>query len=563
MGHAVSYYRGACGVFYTGSQSYDIVHSRCILKYTAVIVIIFCSFIRFIHAEETYNLDIVFRCTAWDSFPNLHSYGVSLAGGDVNGDGYSDIAVEALHYIDSIEYWGIDVYVFFGAPIMDSIYDAVLHCPINFGHDPCAIWIGDVNGDSIGDVIVGDLGGGGGCGDVWVFFGGSPFDTVPDLHLVGELPGSAFGNAVTTGDINGDGCDDIIVGAYAYNGFTLDGRVYVYYGGALLDPLVDIIIDGQGSESMGITVGSGGDLNSDGFEDIVVGAMNNSEVTWCNGKVYVFFGGNPMNTWPDCWLHGEGFNHYLGWTGCDIMRVQNDHDMLITSTSFYPNGFPNTCPGKVYILNGGSPMDTLPDLWMIGYSDYSILGIWCCSAGDVDGDGNDDALVGAPNDYKYRGTGYVWRGGMSMDTIPDAYLRGGFTGQDIGWKVASAGDIDGDGRDEVLFSNYAGVAPTVWACTYTGPAVQEQVSQTITPVIQIKPNPFSRAFFIRYNDFGNHDHIDVHMYDITGREVMAYVVRDIVRMGISVDARHLPCGVYFVSVISGSHYIVEKVIKID
>jgi len=525
------------------------------VKYSVATAIIFVSTIGFVHAEETYNLDIVFRCTAWDSYPNLSSYGVALAGGDVNGDGYSDIAVEADHYVGA-SYFGIDVYVFFGGPGMDSVYDAVLHCPEHFGHSPSEIWISDVNGDSLGDVIVGDWGGGG-CGDAWVFFGGSPFDTVPDLHLVGELPGSAFGKAVTSGDINGDGCDDIIVGARDYNGFTLDGRVYVY--------LPDIILDGHDGEAFGVSVGSGGDLNSDGFEDIVVGADENSEAYWGAGKVYVFFGGNPMNTWPDCWLHGEGFNHYLGWFGCDIMRVENNHDMMITSTCFYPTGFPNTCPGKVYILDGGNPMDTLPDLWMIGYSGSSMLGLWCCSAGDVDGDGNDDALVGAPYDYSQRGTGYVWRGGMSIDTIPDAFLRGDLNSWGIGWKVASAGDIDGDGRDEVLFSNYAvtGIPATVWACTYTGPAVKEQGSQTIAPFIQITPNPFSKTLCVRYNNLNNDDHIAVHMYDITGREVMAYAVRDNTGMGISVDAHHLPCGVYFIGVTAGSHRAVEKVIKID
>jgi len=515
-------------------------------------------------AEETFNLEIVFRCTAWDAYPNLDAYGVSLAGGDVNGDGYSDIAVEALHYIDSIEYWGIDVYVFFGGPVMDSVYDAVLHCPIHFGHDPSGLWISDVNGDSIGDVIVGDQGGAGFNGEVFVFFGGTPFDTTVDLRLVGD-PHSSFGMAVTSGDVNGDGCDDIIVGAYRYDGFTIDGRVYVYYGGALLDSLPDIIFEGQNSEAFGKSVGSGGDLNSDGYEDIVVGADDNSEAYWGAGKVYVFFGGDPMNTWPDCWLHGEGFNHLLGWFGCDIMRVENDHDMMITSTIFYPDGFPNICPGKVYILNGGNPMDTLPDLWMIGHSDSSRLGDWCCSAGDVDGNGNEDALVGAPYDYGHLGTGYVWLGDMSMDTIPDAYLRGDFIGQEIGWKVASAGDIDGDGCDEVLFSNYAvtGITSAVWACTYTGPAVQEQVSQVIKPIIQINPNPFSRTLHIRYNNLGNNDHIKVQVFDISGREVMDYAVMDKTRMGISVDTRHLPSGVYFVEVTAESHSVVEKVTKIE
>ncbi|UCC12739.1 MAG: FG-GAP repeat protein, partial [candidate division WOR-3 bacterium] len=415
------------------------------MRYKLLITIIGLLMACHIQAEETYNLEILFRCTAWDSWPNLSSYGIALAGGDVNGDGYSDIAVEADHYVESLEYFGIDIYVFYGGPAMDSVYDVVLRCPEHFGHSPSGLWIGDVNGDSIGDVVVGDHGGSGGYGEVWVFFGGSPLDTVPDLHLVGMSYGR-FGGVIAGGDVNGDGCDDIIVGAREYDGSSLDGRVYVFYGGNLLDSIPDIIINGHDDEAMGASVGSGGDLNSDGYEDIVIGADENHEAYWWAGKVYVFFGGDPMDTVPDCWLHGEGVNHKLGWFGCDIMEVNNDHDMMITGTSMYPNGFPSYNPGKVYVLYGGDPMDTLPDLWMIGQGDTSLLGRRSRSAGDVNGDGFEDALVGAPLDADTYGTGYLWLGGMPMDTVVDAYLRGGYGGQNIGWYVAPAGDVDGDGR---------------------------------------------------------------------------------------------------------------------
>jgi hypothetical protein len=526
------------------------------VKHCVLITAMLCVTGALLHAEETYNLEIIFRCTAWDTYPDLNVFGIALAGGDVNGDGYSDIAVEATHYVEGMETFGNDVYLFFGGPAMDTVYDAELHLPEHLGHSPSGLWIGDINGDSIGDVLVGDEGIG--AGYVWVFFGGTSFDTTADLHLLGELSGSAFGCAVTSGDVNGDGCDDIIVGSYCYNGFTLDGRVYVYYGGALLDSLADVIIDGHDSEAFGKSVGSGGDVNSDGFEDIVVGADENSEAYWGAGKVYVFYGGNPMNTWPDCWLHGEGMTHYLGWFGCDIMQNEDDYDMVITGTSFYPYGFPNTCPGKVYLLQGGNPMDTLPDLWMVGQNDSSTLGEWCCSAGDVDGDGHEDALVGAPYDYSHRGSGYLWLGGVSMDTIPDAYLRGGFDGQYIGWRVASAGDVNGDGYDEVMFSNYVGVDPTVWVCRYTGPSVQEHASQIVSPNIHIEPNPFSHILNIDYSNLRN-TNVDIRIFDITGREVMHYAVEDKTRA--SIDTRSLPGGVYFIEIRAGAHRVVEKGIK--
>jgi len=521
-------------------------------------------------AEETYNLEILFRCTGWASYPDLHVFGIALAGGDVNGDGYSDIAVEATHYVEYNENFGIDVYVFFGEPVMDTIYDAVLHCPEHLGHSPSGLCISDVNGDSIGDVIVGDYGGGGHNGEVFVFFGGLPFDTIADLHLVGETSASSFGRAVAAGDVNGDGCDDIIVGAYAYNFVELDGRVYVYYGGSLLDSIPDIVLDGHDGEAFGKSVGSGGDLNSDGYEDLVVGADENHEAYWGAGKIYVFFGGDPMDTLPDCWLHGEGFNHFLGWFGCDIMEVDNDHDLMITGTSEYPNGWPGHNPGKTYILYGGDPMDTLPDAWMIGQADTFSLGMWCCSAGDVNGDGFEDAVVGAPHRRNGLGTGYVWLGGMPMDTIVDAYLCGGFAPQQIGWEVASAGDVNGDSYDDVIFSNYAGADPAVWICKYTGTAVTERMTYSIAPAAKftIYPNPFSRQLTIGFEKVLTAYSIvpSIHFYDVTGREVMSYVVADNTdnnQRNIIVDTRNLPTGVYFVDVQAGEMRITHKVIKIE
>ena len=531
------------------------------MRYRLVIALVWLLLIGFTHAEETYNLEILFRCTAWSSYPDLSDFGIGLAGGDVNGDGYSDIAIEALHYIGSLEWWGIDVYVFFGGPVMDSVYDAVLHCPEHFGHDPSGLWIGDINGDSIGDVIVGDQGGASGDGEVFVFFGGSPLDTIADLHLVGESHGR-FGYAVSAGDVNGDGCDDIIVGAYAYDGSSLDGRVYVFYGGTLLDSIPDVIITGHDNEAFGKSVGSGGDLNSDGYEDIVIGADENHEAYWGAGKVYVFFGGNPMDTIPDCWLHGEGVNHFLGWFGCDIMEVRNDYDMMVTGTSKYPYGFPGHNPGKVYILDGGNPMDTVPDLWMVGQGDTSSLGMWSCSAGDVDGDGFEDALVGAPFDYNTRGAGYVWLGSTPMDTVVDAYLRGGFPGQHIGWYVASAGDVNGDGCDDMVFSCYAGVEPAVWVCKYTGTAVAEYGSSVASQLIQVKPNPFTNSLnVILPNEYANRP-TEIDIYDVCGRGVMSYVVEKNEQLRITVDTHDLSQGVYFICVSSSETQAVHKVAKI-
>ena len=528
------------------------------MKRITYIIFFISSILTFCFAQETYNLEVIFQRTKWDSYPNMDCWGSALAGGDINDDGYSDLAIWSDRYLGS-SWYEFYTYIFFGDPVMDTIYDAVLHCPGAFGHRTAALCISDINNDSIGDVLIGDHAAISGYGEVRIFFGGSPFDTTVDLILHGEADGSAYGDAIACGDINGDGSDDIIVGAYAYNGFTLNGRVYIYYGGSLLDTLPDIIIDGYNGESRGITVGSGGDVNDDGYEDIVVGAFNNSEAGVWAGKVYVFHGGNPMDTIPDCWMHGEGAGHSLGLFGCDIMRVQNTYDMVITSTSLYDGN--SYGRGKVYILYGGDPMDSLPDIWMIGETDSSSLGTWCCSAGDVDGDDNEDALVGAPCDYAFFGCGYIWLGNMPMDREPDAYLKGEFPWQNIGWKVASAGDVDGDSKDEVMFSNYAGVDPTVWVCKYTGPGIIEYDNAIKNSHIHVGPNPFANVLKISLDNGLKDRTICVSIYDVIGREVVYHVIEPSDRPSV-INTRLLPRGIYFVHVSQGSESIIAKVVKI-
>jgi hypothetical protein len=93
---------------------------------------------------------------------------------------------------------------------------------------------------------------------------------------------------------------------------------------------------------------------------------------------------------------------------------------------------------------------------MIGRTDSSGLGQSTASAGDLDNDNNDEIISSAINEPAYyTGTVYIWLCGSRFDTIPDAWIRGNITSQGIGWHVASAGDIDGDTRDEIMVSNSA------------------------------------------------------------------------------------------------------------
>jgi hypothetical protein len=510
------------------------------------------------YAQQTYNLEIIFHAEC--PLDSAETFGIAISSaGDVNNDGYDDIIVgsRAIIWAGAQDTSPGHAYIYYGGSMMDTIVDISLpgEHPLDlFGESVCGL--GDINCDSIDDVAVGapncaqiDS-----CGRVYIYFGGSLMDSIPDMILKGIWCGG-FGCAIAHGDINGDGWSDIIVGE---NG---PGRVYIYYGGPLLDTISDIVL--SGIYSFGHTVGSGGDVNNDGFDDIVVGEDENDEAYPGAGKVYVYFGGNPMDTIPDCWLHGEGVNHYLGWNPIGIVNNRSAFDYMIVGTPFYPYGFPSYAPGKLYILNGGSPMDTLVDWFKHGEDDSSSLGMGSASGGFITNDSMAEFLGGAPIGATTFGKGSVWFGDFPVDSIEDANIQGNISHYNMGWVVASAGDVNDDGRDEILFSNYtADSNQTVWVCRYTGPGVVEQRAKDIEQKIHIYPSVFTDKLTIKYQMNANAQML-LKIYDILGREVMNYSQDNPEgKAAIDVDTHHLPAGVYFIQVEVEGIKEVQKVIKL-
>lgn len=113
----------------------------------------------------------------------------------------------------------------------------------------------------------------------------------PDITFAGETSFDAFGNAVAgAGDINGDGYDDIIIGAFVNDaGGTDAGRAYVYFGGEQMDNIKDAILTGTAAgDWFGFSVSSAGDVNGDGYADIIVGAPRNDTNGSNAGRTYLY-----------------------------------------------------------------------------------------------------------------------------------------------------------------------------------------------------------------------------------------------------------------------------------
>ncbi len=548
--------------------------NRCLRPFV-VLIFLFLTCILF--AQQTYNLEIVFKKTndpaAWNE-----TFGMAIStAGDVNTDGYDDIIIGSPSgMIDG------RCYLYYGGNPMDTISDMTFWGDTAGDGFAVSMCSGFLNNDTISDIIIGLQNGWVNYaqpGKIHIFYGGAGLDPVPDLVINGHHNTASFGCAVACGDINGDNYQDLVVGEVYYpNSFVCDGRTYVYYGGPLLDTIPDIVINGHNGECFGHTVGSGGDLNSDGFEDVVVGADENSESYGGAGKVYVFFGGTSMDTIPDCWLHGEGVNHYLGWWGVAMSKATNNYDMLITGTRSYPGGFPGYRPGKVYVLYGGSPMDTIVDLWKVGETDSSWLGNWVdgtrVNANTLFG----DFLSGAPVEYQFNGRGYLWLGDVGADSIYDGFLQGNINYYGIGWRVASAGDVNGDGFDEVMFSNYAADSnKSVWVCRYTGPGIEEQRARSVEQKmnLEVNPNPFSKNLTMKFQipnakfQTNSKFQTSIKIFDTAGRSIKVFnyltiqPFNEINWEGADAFGKIVPAGVYFVEVEAEGIKEVRKVVKIE
>jgi hypothetical protein len=493
-------------------------------------------FVTIVIAQVTHNLEIIWeKGTPEDTL--FFTYGSELTSGDFNDDGYSDIAVNGDSFVDRLHgTWIFKAYIFFGGPQFDTIPDVVISSDTTWGFIRVKC-IGDINGDGFEDLALGSQRGPDGYGRVYIFLGGNPMDTICDFQIRGPDYASLFGQAISSGDVNGDSYSDLIVGAYGAAprpGYYDMGQVYIYFGSPDFNVSPDVLLNGGHDgqyEHFGITVGSGGDVNNDGKEDVIIGADQYGYSSWGDGRIYIYLGGNPMDTIYDVAMTGEGSNQSLGWYGVDLLTNVNGFDYAVFGCRFWPYGFPREGPGKVYVLFGGNPMDSIPDIWMIGRVDSSGLGECTATAGDMNMDGYDEIISGAPLEYNNnKGTAYVWLGGTLLDTIPDAWIRGDEQIGGIGWMVASAGDVNGDGKDEIMVSNYpVAVSPKrVWVCRYTGSGIEEN-RQPLTAYrlpLEIYPNPAKAVIYIRVpptfflpHQWGEDRRRGIKIFDVSGTMV--------------------------------------------
>jgi len=368
---------------------------------------------------------------------------------------------------------------------------------------------GDINGDTIDDFIIG--GSGNTYGSAYLIYGSSAFPSI-DIDFKNYLFDSStaatiilanaysdgFGSTLSDiGDINGDGKNDFMIGAPRKQSGR--GAMYVIYGGTTLSninlatnlnpsttgfSITDAGVASTGGDTsddrLGCSISNAGKLNGDSYADIVVGISGKNSNT---GAVLVIYGGSsrsditvtgsagvidPSNA--GFIIYGEASNDYFGCSVSTAGDVNGDtHDDIIIGAKGKSSN-----RGAAYVIYGRpdltfSTMDlssltlnpTTTGFRILGNAANDLFGCSVSAAGDVNGDGIDDIIVGACGKDGSKGAAYIIYGSLtpseidlsSQTLVPAAtgfVVSGKAAGDQLGYSVKNVGDLNHDGYDEVM-----------------------------------------------------------------------------------------------------------------
>ena len=381
-------------------------------------------------------------------------FGEAVAcAGDINGDGFADILVGAPDFDQTYTDGGL-VQLWLGSPTgaASTPYWTSEGYNATAGFGSSVACAGDVNGDGYSDVLIGAPGYSGGQaqeGNASMYIGTADgLEPTPGWVSATIQANSYFGWATAgAGDVNGDGFSDVLIGAALYdNGQGDEGAAFCFHGSAtgLGSTWSWFTESDQGFAQFGRSVAGAGDVNGDGYSDVIVGASLYDNGQADEGRAYFFVGGSTgIASTPAAILEQDQANRQFGTCVASAGDVNADgySDVLVGSMT-----------GAVAYYGSASGLPAAPNWIRLGYS----LGMSLATAGDVNGDGYSDVVCGMPYNHpdepgSYHGLALIFHGssaglGATFNWSFDPHSGVAL----IGCSVASAGDVNGDGYSDVL-----------------------------------------------------------------------------------------------------------------
>jgi hypothetical protein len=379
-------------------------------------------------------------------------FGASLASGDFNADGTTDLAVGAYDYNFSTG----RVYIFHNdgsIPTTAATADVTITGETTSNFFGRSLAAGDFNADGKTDLAIGAYGYSSSTGRVYIFHNDGSIPTTAataDVTITGETTSNYFGASLTAGDFNADGKIDLAVGAQGYSSFT--GRAYIFHNDGSIPTTAataDVIITGESTLNFFSITLTAGDFNADGTTDLAVGAY---DYNFSTGRVYIFHNDGSIPTTAataDVTITGDAVDDLFGTSlAAGDFNADGKTDLAAGAYGYSTN------TGRVYIFHndGSIPTTTATaDVIITGETTNNYFG-YALTAGDFNADGKTDLVVGAHSYASSRGRAYIFYS-QNGQVNTNQNITGETTNNYFGYAL-TAGDFNADGKTDLAAGAY-------------------------------------------------------------------------------------------------------------